>query len=365
MKDYTLHPNLIRQLFILSLIIFIGYLISNEIMPYLSGILGAVTLYVLFNKWMNCLLKKGWPAWLAATLLILFSIVILLIPIAGISIIFITKLKSVFDNTDELTSIINEKINEIDNSIPFFDISSSINSNKIAVWLSNYVQSVADSTFNISIALTIMYFLLYYMLVHRNELRGYLMMYIPLSDKNISILAKESRSIVKSNAIGIPLVALIQGIIALIGYYIFGVPNAMLWFVVTFVGSMIPFIGTFLAIAPVTLIMMSQGNTTAAYGILIYGVVVVGSSDNLFRIFVQNRLANLHPLITLVGVIIGVPLFGFIGLIFGPLLISLFLLLLKIYKGEYGKNEEELARENTAILETSSTTDSEEDLSKL
>ena len=64
--------------------------------------------------------------------------------------------------------------------------------------------------------------------------------------------------------------------------------------------------------------------------------MVVGSTDNLIRLYVLERLANVHPLVTLIGVIVGVPLFGFIGLIFGPLLISLFLLIVKIYKHEYG-----------------------------
>ncbi len=71
----------------------------------------------------------------------------------------------------------------------------------------------------------------------------------------------------------------------------------------------------------------------------IYGLVIVGSTDNIIRLYVLKRLDNVHPLITLIGVIVGVPLFGFIGLIFGPLLISLFLIVLRIYRKEYGKEE--------------------------
>ena len=66
----------------------------------------------------------------------------------------------------------------------------------------------------------------------------------------------------------------------------------------------------------------------------------MGSTDNLFRLVVQKRLADVHPLVTLIGVVVGVPIFGFIGLIFGPLLVSLFLLLVKIYKNEYGHEGE-------------------------
>ena len=101
---------------------------------------------------------------------------------------------------------------------------------------------------------------------------------------------------------------------------------------------MIPFVGTLLGIVPVFIVTLSAGDTFAAWGILIYGFVIVGSTDNIIRLYVLKKLDNVHPLITLIGVIVGVPLFGFIGLIFGPLLISLFLVIVKIYRQEYGKD---------------------------
>ena len=99
---------------------------------------------------------------------------------------------------------------------------------------------------------------------------------------------------------------------------------------------MIPFIETLIGIIPVFILTIAFGNEFSVWGILIYGIVVVGSTDNIIRLFVLRKLDNVHPLITLIGVIVGVPLFGFIGLIFGPLLISLFLLVVKIYKKEFG-----------------------------
>ncbi|MEP5131787.1 AI-2E family transporter, partial [Nonlabens ulvanivorans] len=202
------------------------------------------------------------------------------------------------------------------------------------------VQNLANSSLTVSISIGIMFFLLYFMLVDRKKWLEAALIYMPLKEKNLKIIGKESIDLVKSNAIGIPLVALLQGIVALIGYFIFGVENPFFWFVITVIGSMIPFVGTALGILPVTILLFSQGETAAAIGILIYGVIVVGSTDNLFRLVVQKRLADVHPLVTLIGVVVGVPLFGFIGLIFGPLLVSLFLLLLKIYKNEYGKEGE-------------------------
>ena len=105
------------------------------------------------------------------------------------------------------------------------------------------------------------------------------------------------------------------------------------------IGSMIPFVGNLLGTLPVFILTLSDGETFQAWGILVYGIVVVGLTDNIIRLYVLKRLDDVHPLITLIGVIVGIPLFGFIGLVFGPLLINLFLVIVRIYKREYGKED--------------------------
>jgi predicted PurR-regulated permease PerM len=72
-----------------------------------------------------------------------------------------------------------------------------------------------------------------------------------------------------------------------------------------------------------------------AISMLIYGFGVIGTVDNIFRFTLQKKMGNVHPLITVFGVVIGISLFGFIGLIFGPILISMFILLVKIYMNEF------------------------------
>jgi predicted PurR-regulated permease PerM len=105
---------------------------------------------------------------------------------------------------------------------------------------------------------------------------------------------------------------------------------------------MIPFVGSLLGVIPVFLLTLSSGDMFQAWGVLLYGFVIVGATDNILRLFVLKHLDQIHPLITLTGVLVGVPLFGFVGLIFGPLIISLFLIILDIYKKEYGYSENKL-----------------------
>jgi predicted PurR-regulated permease PerM len=221
-----------------------------------------------------------------------------------------------------------------------YDLSSQIDVSAISSWLSENLQSIAGSTFHIFIAIGIMYFMLYYMLTSTRTITESLIDVVPFSKKNIKVIGKEIQAMVRSNALGIPLVALAQGIIALIGFLIFGIEDPLFWFVIVTIGSMIPFVGTLIGILPVFILSLSTGNHFQAWGILLYGLVVVGSTDNIIRLYVLQKLDNVHPLITLIGVIVGVPLFGFIGLIFGPLLISLFLIILRIYSNEYGQSSE-------------------------
>ena len=336
-------PKTIRQVFVLLLILFISVLIFIELMPYLSGVLGAITIYVLLRKWMIFLVKKKkWHPNLAAFFLMSFSFVCILLPVSGVVLMLGSKISDAVTNSEQLVEILKNRIQGIENKFDF-DLSSNIDTSQISSWVTNNLEVFAGGTFNVFLSIALMYFLLYFMLTNRAELRNSLYEYIPISKKNLKIIGSESQAMVRSNAIGIPLVAIAQGIVALIGFLIFGIDNPFFWFVVTVVGSMIPFVGTLVGILPVFILTIATGNTFSAWGILIYGFVVVGSTDNLIRLFVLKKLDNVHPLITLIGVIVGVPLFGFIGLIFGPLLISLFLIIVRIYKKEFGKQETDKA----------------------
>lgn len=336
-----LKPALVRQLFVLLLLLFFAVLIFKEILPYLSGVLGAITLYVLLRNWMKKLLAKGWNPGVAAALLMSGSFVGILVPVSLVVFMLSSKIGKAVTNSERVISAVKEQIDTIEQYIGY-DISGNIDTKAITNWTSNNLQSLAGGTFNAIIAIGIMYFMLYYMLVYRDQMKNSLISYIPLGKNNIRLIGEESDELVKSNALGIPLVAICQGVVALIGFLILGVPEPFFWFVITAIGSMIPFIGTAIGIIPVSILLFAQGNNWQGVAILIYGFTVVGVTDNLIRLYILEKLASVHPLITLFGVIIGVPLFGFIGLIFGPLLISLFLLILKIYKKEYGNSHQRL-----------------------
>lgn len=331
----TLKPSLVRQLFVLLILIFLGFLIFKEMLPYLSGVLGAITLFVILKGFMAKLVGRGWKKSLAAGALLLASFIVILIPVGSIIFMLSTKIGKAVANSERVVAAIKDNAHKLETYLGY-NLSNSIDSSSIAGWLTSNLQNLAGGTFNAVIAIGVMYFLLYYMLINRENLSATLRTYVPLDEGNIELIEKESDISVRSNALGIPLVALFQGIVALIGYVIFGVPDPFFWFAITAIGSMVPFIGSALGFVPVTVLLLASGHNLQAIGVLLYGIVVVGTTDNVVRLYILERISSVHPLITLIGVIVGVQLFGFIGLIFGPLLISLFLLIVKIYKKEYG-----------------------------
>jgi predicted PurR-regulated permease PerM len=215
------------------------------------------------------------------------------------------------------------------------NILTDANLNKITSWTGETVPKILGGAFDTLTSIVIMYFILYFMLVEGRKMESNFYDWVPLKDENTLLLRRELNTMVYSNAIGIPLIAILQGVVGLIGYLVLGVNEPWFWFVITCITSMLPILGAAIAYVPVGLLFFANGHSTKGVLMLLYGFGVIGTVDNLFRFVILKRIGDVHPLITGFGVIIGVGLFGFIGLIFGPILISLFLVLIKIYANEF------------------------------
>ena len=192
-----------------------------------------------------------------------------------------------------------------------------------------------SSISSLAVNLFVMIFVLYFMLIGGKKMEAYINDILPFNETNTREVIHEINMIVRSNAIGIPLLAIIQGGIAMIGYLIFGAPNVLLLGFLTCFATIIPMVGTALVWFPVASYLAISGDWFHAIGLFAYGAIVVSQSDNLIRFILQKKMADTHPLITIFGVVIGLPLFGFMGIIFGPLLLSLFFLFVNMFKKEY------------------------------
>ncbi|GAB2831471.1 AI-2E family transporter [Ferruginibacter profundus] len=333
--EASVFNNRLRQIILLLIIILLAILLLTQLYVFLPGFLGALTLYILFREPYNKLtIIKRWNKTWTTLLFVLGSLIVIAIPIYFSVTLLTNKVSAVLTNPVELmkdAKIVGVKIHDLTGIELLTDENLAAFQKKATA----IVPTILNSSANIISNFAIMFFVLYFLLKNGRLVEKFLHNFIPLKEENINLLSSETRNMIKANAIGIPVLAIIQGIIAAIGYSIFGVKDWGLWGFLTGVFSMVPIVGTAVIWLPLTLYLFSIDKTGSAIGLLIFAVVIITNADYVARLTILKRLIDVHPLITIFGVIIGIGLFGFWGVIFGPLLISYFIILVKIYINEF------------------------------
>lgn len=343
-----LFNNRLRQIIILSVVIIIGLLLLKHFYIFLPSVLGAVTLYILSRKYFFYITeKKKWSKGWSALLFILSFVILICLPVYFAVVLLVPKLVDFFNNPVQLMVAVqsfSEKIEKATN-IRLYKPETLQNTMQ---QLANNIPGLLSGTVNFLTNLLLTFFLYYYMLVNAKTMEKSLGDFLPLKRSNRDILAKETEMMIRANGIGIPLLAVIQGLVSMLGYYIFGVHQIGVWAFLTGLASLIPIVGTAIVWVPIMIYLFATGESVHAIGLGIYSLVVTGNVDYVARITLLKKIGDVHPLITIVGVIVGLSMFGFWGLIFGPLLISYFIVLLKIYRNEfYGAPIEETATVST------------------
>jgi predicted PurR-regulated permease PerM len=340
----VIDQNRIRQFFFIVIILLMGIVLFLELASFLPAVLGAITLYILMHRFMFHLTeKRKWRKGLAALLLMFASLIVILLPVGLLVNMLSSKVTYAVQHSAELVEALKKVAHNIELRFNVTLVSDE-NINKLGTGIAKSLPVILGATFNTVTTILFMYFILYFMLVNGRKMEDALYEYIPLRDENVSKIGKEVNMMVVSNAIGIPVIAFAQGVVGLIGYLIIGVKEPFFWFGVTCIAGMIPVVGAALAYIPLAIIFFANDQTWQGVAMTIFGFGVIGSIDNVLRFSLLKRIGNVHPLTTVFGVIIGLNLFGFIGLIFGPLLISLFMLLLKIYSTEFITKQRDLTK---------------------
>lgn len=329
--------NRLRQIILLLVIILLAILLLNQLFIFLPGFLGAITLYILLrDSFYYLTIKKRWKKTGTAVLFILGSLVVIALPLYFSIRLISSELSVILNNPAELIAdakIVGQKIFDV-TGIQLLSEQNILTFQKQAAAI---IPSLLNSSAAILSNFAVMFFLMYFLLVNGREVERFLDRFIPLKEENIDMLSQETKNMIRANAIGIPVLAIIQGIIATIGYWIFGVKDFGLWGFLTGVFSMVPIVGSAVIWAPLTVYLFAIDKTGHAVGLLIYAVVLISNIDYVIRLTLLRKFMDVHPLITVFGVIVGLGLFGFWGVIFGPLLISYFIILIRIYMNEFGK----------------------------
>ncbi|MEO6903444.1 MAG: AI-2E family transporter [Bacteroidia bacterium] len=346
MTDHkSLYTRIQNKYIVLILIVLIGVFLLIASQRIIAPLLSAAILYILFRPlFLYFSTKKKLNASLSAAIVISISFLVLVVPLSGLSFMIIHKIAA-FQNPDSLQQIV-EKIQQA--AGPNINLKDMVTKsvNDISKWALGAVSVFVSNAVSVFISLIVLYFTLFFMFQSHKEFENALLKYLPFDKKDSLRFGTELKNMTYSNILGQGLIGLSQGIIVAIGFLIFGIPDAIFWGFISIFVCFLPVVGAPIIFVPAGIIELINGNTVAGVGILIWGAVLVTLVDNFLRQFISKKIADTHPLITIIGVIIGIPVFGLIGLVIGPFMISFFILLFKMYENNHLVEKEPLVHIN-------------------
>src|SRR5436190_3338439 len=313
-------------------VLLLGVALVIALTPYATGLMGVPVLYAVFtpvHEWLSLRVRPK----LAATFVVALALFLIVVPGVSFAGLIVGQAQEIAGGVirNPLLGRLRElKLGGVDLGPRLADLGA-----QAVAWLGSSAFGLVGTAPRVVLNLTNSLFGLFYLLLRPQETWNAVRPYIPFSAKNAEKLRQRFRDVTTSTIIGTGLTAAIQGTVVGFGFWLVGLPNALFWGVVTMVFAILPVVGSGLVWAPGALALILSGRSGPGLLLLLWGAVVVGNVDYVIRPRIFKRWANIHPLVTLLGALAGVPYFGILGLLIGPLALSYFFELVKMYGEEY------------------------------
>jgi predicted PurR-regulated permease PerM len=314
------------------LIFLLGVGLVWTLWPFITGLIGAPVLYVVFAPLYRWLAARAGPR-ISAGLVVLLGVILVLGP--GVSFVGIIAGEAQDMASGVIRSPLLTRLREL--RIGPYDVGAQIEAlgSRVVSFIGTSALGLIGTATRLGIQLTITFFGLFYLLLSPQTAWRQVQPFIPFSRTNTEILRGRFRDVTISTLVGTGLTAAVQGILVGVAFWVTGIPNALFWGVVTVVLAILPVVGSGLVWGPGVLVLALDGSYGRAIGLALWGIVVVGNVDNVIRPLVFRRWAQIHPFVTIIGAFAGIQYFGLLGLIIGPLAISYFFELIRMYRAEY------------------------------
>lgn len=315
-----------------TLILVLGVALVIALRPFATGLIGIPVLYVCFMPVHGWLARHA-SARLAAGLVVLIALFLIVVPGASFTGLIVTQAQEIASGVVQspfLSRVAELHVRSFNVGTQLADLGS-----KVVSWIGSSAFGLIGTATRLVLNLTIALFGLYYLLLRPGETWAAVRPHIPFSAANTELLRLRFRNVTVSTIIGTGLVAAIQGALVGIAFWAAGLSNALFWGVVTMVFAILPIVGSGMVWGPAAIALALGNRWGWAIAMVVWGLVVVANVDYIVRPLVFKRWANIHPLVTLIGALAGVPYFGLLGLLIGPLALSYFFELLRMYREEY------------------------------
>ncbi len=332
----------LQTYFFLGLILISLIVVAFMFLPFLSSIVLATTFVVIFDPLHQKILKaaRGQKN-VAALATILLILIIVFVPLTFIGLKVFDQTQDLYvkiteDNTklNPLTKIENGIDQELNKLFPKLNISINLNDtvSLFFKWFTKNIGHIFQGLASILASFFLSLLAIYYLFKDGDKLKNAIFKASPLSQKhNEEILGKLKvaiGSVIRGNII----VAITQGLLAGIGFTIFGVPNAALWGFITVIAALVPMVGTALVLTPIIIYLFAFDTLFSAIGLLALGMLAVGLIDNFLGPKLIQRRIQVHSFLILLSVLGGISVFGPIGFLMGPLFLAFLAALLNLYQ---------------------------------
>lgn len=316
------------------LIALLGAAVVYALLPFLSGFVGAAVLAIAVGPAHERLSRRV-SRRAAAVIATITTVLLVLVPGAALVISLLAQAPGVARTVTESSLL--HRLAAL--QIAGIDVGAYADSaiSALVAWSSRQAVALVGQLTLATLNILVSVLGLYYLLIANGAAWRSVRALLPFSPATLDLLANRFRTTTESMFLGILLTAVAQGTVVGAAFALVGLPNAPFWGFVTGCMSVLPILGSAIVWLPGTLVLALDHRFGAAATLGTIGLVVASQIDNVIRPIVYRRVSQIHPLVTLVGAFAGLRVFGFAGLLLGPLGISYLLELLTAYRVEYGE----------------------------
>lgn len=315
-----------------------GYMLWQVFSPFISALALSMIIVTICYPLYEFIEKRVYHnnRSLASALTTLIVVVVGIIPLVFISSVFLRELVSFYQtlgNGQDLSveQYISTAENAIKVYVPEFELNLTEQLRQSAEWFVLNIGTIFAGTITTIFLIFISLIGAFYFFRDGKELLGFITKISPLPDKEDQIIFSRLAKAMRAVTMGVVLVSIIQGVLAAVGFTIFGIERAVLWGAVAAILSIIPGVGTIVIMVPAIIYLFMTGSVVSAVGLMIWAIAIVILVDNILGPQLMSRGHSMHPFLILLSVLGGISMFGPIGFIVGPVIVTLFIVLLEIY----------------------------------
>ncbi len=341
----------VRQLnvyFFFLLLIGASIVVFFVFQPFLTAIIAAAILSILFKPAYRFCTRLLWGSEIAGSLAACIAVALLIVtPIVFTLSLAVAEANNLYHTVAEartLEEVVQSSASYLSERpyAQYLFPQGTFNPDRIAEDLKQLtenalgvLQAAYQSVTHLVFWVFVMFFTLFYLFIDGERAFAYLQRLLPLRDEHEKLLADKFISISRATLKGTLVVGTTQGLLGGLAFWIAGVPSPAIWGLLMIILAMIPLVGSALIWAPAGIILLLTGSLWQGVFVLAFGMGVISVIDNILRPKLVGKDTQMHPLMIFFAILGGIGFFGLPGFVIGPILVSLFLALWEIYAIEF------------------------------